>query len=237
MLKSCSPCVVVLLLKLVLQYKELCTILSKHFKRELIESGSNFIGSLAGKEREKVDADYLDRELVNPEMTASQHEQPFCLVTQFAATESILENVASDRRVHLIDFSIDNGSHWTLIMQAFSARTECPLEHLKITAVGTCKPMMEVTGKWLSSFAETIHLPFSFNIVVSDLKNLEENFFEIREDEVVAVYSSFRLWSLLAWPNHLKALIKVIKSLKPLRNVNQRIGGEYCDTSILGALQ
>ncbi|CAI9103298.1 OLC1v1001754C1 [Oldenlandia corymbosa var. corymbosa] len=177
-----------------------------------IMSSSEF---LAEKTWEKSDADYLDRVLVNPERTATQHEQPYCLVTQFAATESILENVASHRRVHLIDFSLENGSQWILIMQALAARTEFPLQLLKITAVGTCKPVMEKTGKWLASFAETIHLPFSFNVVVSDLKSLSRDLFAIEDDEAVAIYSMFRLWTFLPWPNHLRAFLGVIKSLKP----------------------
>lgn len=152
---------------------------------------------------------------LRPEMMKCQQEIPFCLYTQFTAIQTILDSVALEKSVHLIDFGIDNGSHWTLIMQAFSVRYECPLEHLKITAVGTSKQMMEDTGKWLTCFAETISLPFSFNIIVSEMKDLTQDCFKLEADETVAVYLGLRLWTLLPWPNQLDKFIILIKSLKP----------------------
>ncbi|XP_027171503.1 DELLA protein GAI1-like [Coffea eugenioides] len=101
---------------------------------------------------------------------------------------------------------------WTLIMEAFAVRHECPLELLKITAVGTYEKTMEKTSKQLSSFAQTINLPFSFKVVASDLK---EEFFDLEADEAVAIALAYQLWSLLAWPNHLEALMAVIQNLKP----------------------
>ncbi|XP_027174647.1 DELLA protein GAIP-B-like [Coffea eugenioides] len=74
---------------------------------------------------------------------------------------------------------------------------------------------MEETVKWLSAFADSISLPFTFNIVVSDLKDLKEDMFKLEADEVVAVYLDRRLWTLLAWPNYLEALIAMISKLKP----------------------
>lgn len=169
---------------------------------------------LEGKPQKKTD-EVLDMISLKPEMMTSQQDQPFCLVTQFTTIDSILENVASAKRIHLIDFSVDNGSQWMLVMQAFSIRYECPVELLKITVVGTCKKTIEDIGKWLTSFAQNINLPFSFNIVVSDLKNLKLDFFKLDADETVAINLQYRLWTQLAWPNHLEALIGVLKTLKP----------------------
>ncbi|XP_071905594.1 GRAS family protein RAM1-like [Coffea arabica] len=100
-------------------------------------------------------------------------------------------------------------------MEAFAVRHECPLELLKITAGGTCEETMEKTGKQLSSFAQTINLPFSFKVVASDLKDLKEEFFDLEANEAVAIDLAYQLWSLLAWPNHLEALMAVIQNLKP----------------------
>ena len=100
-------------------------------------------------------------------------------------------------------------------MEAFAVRHECPLELLKITAGGTCEETMEKTGKQLSSFAQTINLPFSFKVVASDLKDLKEEFFDLEANEAVAIDLAYQLWSLLAWPNHLEALMAVIQNPKP----------------------
>ncbi|KAL3508160.1 hypothetical protein ACH5RR_033542 [Cinchona calisaya] len=148
---------------------------------------------------------------LQPATMACQQEIPFKLVAQFTAIQSIMDATASSRSIHLIDFGIENGSLWTVLMQHFTVRYDCPLELLKLMAVGSSKEILEVTGKWLSSFAESINLPFSFNIVVSDLKDLMEDFFKLEDDEVVAVYLACRLWTQLAWPNHLVSLIREIK--------------------------
>lgn len=52
-------------------------------------------------------------------------------------------------------------------MQALASQPKCPLEHLKITAIGTkAKPIIEGTGNRLTDFARSMSLPFSFNVVM-----------------------------------------------------------------------
>ncbi|CAI9118566.1 OLC1v1020153C1 [Oldenlandia corymbosa var. corymbosa] len=140
---------------------------------------------------------------------------PFCPVTQFTAIQALLDNLGSARRVHVVDFGIRSGTQWPILMQALLNRQECPLEYLKITAVGTSIEMMEKTGKELSSFAESLNMSFVFKMVVSDLKNLEKHFFELAPNETLAVYSELRLATLLAWPHHLVSVLETIKKLRP----------------------
>ncbi|KAG8364847.1 hypothetical protein BUALT_Bualt18G0041100 [Buddleja alternifolia] len=89
---------------------------------------------------------------------------PFCQITAFVASQVILDSVGSAKRIHIIDFGIGSGSHWTIVMHDIASRQNFPFELLRITAVGTSKDMLEKTGRWLSSFAESIGLPFSFKI-------------------------------------------------------------------------
>lgn len=153
--------------------------------------------------------------ILQPALIECQHELPFCQVTQFTAVQAIVDNMASAKRVHLVDLGIKSGSHWPIIMQALAGRQECPLELLKITAVGPSKEMIEATGKMLSSFAETMSIPFVFKLIVSDIKDLKEHFFELAADEAIAVYSDMRLASLLPWPQHLESLLGTIAKLNP----------------------
>lgn len=52
-------------------------------------------------------------------------------------------------------------------MQALATQSECPLELLKITAVGiTSKHLIEETGKQLASVAQTMNLTFSFKVLM-----------------------------------------------------------------------
>ncbi|KAL3516653.1 hypothetical protein ACH5RR_023555 [Cinchona calisaya] len=190
-----------------------------YFAEALQQRIDQELGLVLPEEREWKIGKSIDEELallsMTPATVEAQQELPFCLIAQFVTAESILDSVASAKRIHLIDFSIDNGSQWTLLMQALSVRDESSIELLTITAIGTSKQALVESGKWLSSFAETIDLPFSFKIVLSDLKDLKEDLFELEADEVIAVYLAYRLWPQLAWPNRLEALVGVIKNLKP----------------------
>nr|GMD89285.1 DELLA protein RGL1 [Ipomoea batatas] len=146
---------------------------------------------------------------------ACVQDLPFSQVTNFTGVHAILDNITSARKVHLVDFEIGSGSHWTIIMQDLANRSEPPIESLKITAVGSSKRRIERTGKWLSSFAETMNLPFSFKAIVCDAKDLRKELFEMEADEVVAVFAEYRLSTLLVCPNQLQNLIAVIQTFNP----------------------
>ncbi|WMV09754.1 hypothetical protein MTR67_003139 [Solanum verrucosum] len=122
----------------------------------------------------------------------------------------------SEKRLHLIDFGIRSGSHSTILMQALANRGDYPLELLKITAIGTSKQVVDETGKRLSSFAaENMKFPFFFKAVVSEMKDLSKDLFELDTNEVVVVYSEYILGGMLAWPNHLEVVLRFIKNLNP----------------------
>ncbi|XP_015079853.1 DELLA protein RGL2-like [Solanum pennellii] len=151
-----------------------------------------------------------------PHVIACYHALPFYQVAQFACIEAILDNGKSERRLHLIDFGIRSGAHWTILMQALANRGDCPLDLLKITAIGTYKQVVDQTGKRLSSFAaENMNCPFFFNAVVSEMKDLSKDLFELDTNEVVEVYSEYVLGGMLAWPNHLEVVLRFIESLNP----------------------
>ncbi|CAK7326361.1 unnamed protein product [Dovyalis caffra] len=154
----------------------------------------------------------------NPTIQACHEGIPFYQVPHFAGTQAIAENMAETKRIHLIDLKIRNGLQWTVLMQALaSSRNECPLELLKITAVGTnSKKHIEDTGNRLKSFAQTINIPFSFKIVmVSDMLVLKEDLFELDADEELAIYSEYALKSLIGQPNQLDHLMQFFRSINP----------------------
>lgn len=113
------------------------------------------------------------------------------------------------KKVHIIDLEIRNGMQFTVLMQALAARHDYPLEHLKITSIGTkSKPTIEETGKRLMSFAQSLNLPFSFNVVnVADMLDLNEDLFELDTEEKVTVYSAYVLSTMIARPDQLECLM------------------------------
>ncbi|TYH55961.1 hypothetical protein ES332_D09G273500v1 [Gossypium tomentosum] len=117
--------------------------------------------------------------------------------------QAIVEHVSKAKKVHIIDLGIKTVVQWTVLMQALVSRYECPIEILKVTTVATNgKWLIEGTGKWLLSFAQSLGLPFSFKVVVvSDMLDLKENLFEVDVGETVAVYAATTLRSMLANQN------------------------------------
>ncbi|OAY56117.1 DELLA protein RGL1 [Manihot esculenta] len=152
-----------------------------------------------------------------PNILASYQEVPFSQVAHFAGTQAVLENVAEAKRIHVIDLGIRIGVQWTGLMQALVSQSDFSLELLKITAIGTTlKQVIEDTGKRLTSFADSIGLPFSFKIVmVSDILELKEDLFELDADETVVVYCEYLLRSLIPLPDRLDSMMKVIRTLNP----------------------
>ncbi|KAK0608817.1 hypothetical protein LWI29_036504 [Acer saccharum] len=154
----------------------------------------------------------------NPTTLACHEELPFAMVTQFAGIQAIVENVAEAKRIHIIDLAVMNGVQWTVLMQALASRFECPVELLKITAIGDkARNLIEDTGKRLASFAQSMNIPFSFNIVmVSDMLDVKEDMFEIDHAvERVAVYAQFFLRSFIVLPNRLENIMRVIRNINP----------------------
>lgn len=143
---------------------------------------------------------------LQPSAFAYFKELPLLLVTQSAGIQAILDSMASVKNIHLLDLGIRSGSQWTILMQALAVRHACPIEILKLTAVGTTfKELIEETGRRLSCFAKSMSLPFSFKIVmVSDMKDLTEDVFELEAGEAVGIYSGLFLRILLACPSHLE---------------------------------
>ncbi|WCJ23329.1 GRAS family transcription factor family protein [Euphorbia peplus] len=153
----------------------------------------------------------------SPNLLAIYQEVPFLQIAHCATVEAIIENVNGEENIHVVDLGILIGVQWTGLMQALVSESVCPLKLLKITAVGTMKKQsIEDTGKRLTSFAESISLPFSFKIVmVSDMLELHEDLFELEANEAVVVYSSYLLKRLIHIPGRLDYMMKLIRILNP----------------------
>ncbi|XP_062143903.1 DELLA protein RGL1-like [Alnus glutinosa] len=154
--------------------------------------------------------------IIIPTFLTVYKQLPFTQILLFAGIQAILENIAFERKIHLIDLGIRCGVHWTILMQALAERTpDCPIELLKITAVGSSTDIEE-TGKRLASVAESLNLPFSFkSVLLSDMKHVKEELFETEDDEAVIVLAPLILRIMVSRPSCLENLMTVIKSLNP----------------------
>jgi len=141
---------------------------------------------------------------------------PFSQVLQFTSMQALIDNVANAKRIHMIDISIKHGLEWTILIQALATRSTCPVESLKLSAVGLAEEVIVPTGKRLSSFAEDLGLPFEFKaVVVPDMKDLRETMFELREGEVLGICSHMDMSTMIVRPETLENVMRVIWKLKP----------------------
>ncbi|ERN10525.1 scarecrow-like protein 18 [Amborella trichopoda] len=159
---------------------------------------------------------------------------PFLKVLQLTASQAILDAMAFSARIHLIDLEVRTGRHWTMVMQSLSSRLGHPVQLLKLTMVGNSRETMEKTGNRLLSFAQTLKLPFAFNlVVVSDMGEEIRERFPMEDGESVAVYAPLVLSSVLVKPHYLENLVKVISSLRPDVMVITEVEGKHNSPSFV----
>ncbi|PKA63770.1 Nodulation-signaling pathway 2 protein [Apostasia shenzhenica] len=98
-----------------------------------------------------------------------QDMSPCVKFGHFTANQAIVEAVAGERRVHVVDYDIMEGVQWASLMQALVSRSDGQtLPHLRITAVtragaaGSRPGTVQETGRRLAAFAASVGLPFSF---------------------------------------------------------------------------
>ncbi|KAJ4722034.1 DELLA protein [Melia azedarach] len=190
------------------------------FTKALQERIDRESGRVETKRSERIQGQILPEEKImslTPAVITSSLQISFIQVSQLAGIQTIMENVAMAKKIHLIDFSIRSGGQCIALMQALAARNECSLELLKITAVGTLsKQTIVEAGERLASFAEALAIPFAFKIAgLTDIKDINKDIFEINEDEVVVVSSRLMLRHLIFKTDGLESVLRVVRNLNP----------------------
>lgn len=144
--------------------------LATHFTDALqgLLDGSHPVGG-AGKQAAAA-ASHGHQQHTGDVLTAFQMLQdmsPYMKFGHFTANQAILEAVAGERRVHVVDYDIAEGVQWASLMQAMTSRPDgVPPPHLRITAVsrgggGSARAVQEA-GRRLAAFAASVGQPFSF---------------------------------------------------------------------------
>ncbi|XVF43602.1 hypothetical protein PTKIN_Ptkin02bG0052800 [Pterospermum kingtungense] len=146
---------------------------------------------------------------------------PYLKFAHFTANQAILEAFQGKKRVHVIDFSMNQGMQWPALMQALALRVGGP-PAFRLTGIGppshdNTDHLQEVGWK-LAQLAETIHVEFEYRgFVANSLADLDASMLDLRPSEVeaVAVNSVFELHNLLARPGAIDKVLSVVKQLKP----------------------
>ncbi|KAL4577917.1 hypothetical protein LXL04_014032 [Taraxacum kok-saghyz] len=146
---------------------------------------------------------------------------PYLKFAHFTANQAILEAFAGATRVHVVDFSLNQGMQWPALMQALALRAGGP-PAFRLTGIGPPQPdntdALQQVGWKLAQLADTIGVEFEFRgFVANSLADIDAAMLDIRpsEVEVVAVNSVFELHRLLARPGAVETVLNSIKAMKP----------------------
>ncbi|KAI3525377.1 hypothetical protein L1887_04135 [Cichorium endivia] len=171
----------------------------------------------------------------NMTFLAAYQALPFNQVMHFTGIQAIIDQIGTSSKVHIIDIQIRSGVQWTAMMQALAERTS-QIELLKLTAFATTSDVQHVgeAGKRLESFAKTLHLPFSFKILMlSDITEVEKEQFEVVDGEIIAIYCHMILRTMIARPQRLENLMRVIKTINPTIVVVAEVEANHTSTSFV----
>lgn len=146
---------------------------------------------------------------------------PYLKFAHFTANQAILEAFSGKKRVHVIDFSMNQGMQWPALMQALALRPGGP-PAFRLTGIGPPAPdntdRLQEVGWKLAQLAETIHVEFEYRgFVANSLADLDASMLDMRPSDVesVAVNSVFELHRLLARPGAIDKVLNVVKEMKP----------------------
>ncbi|KAE8699006.1 DELLA protein GAI1 [Hibiscus syriacus] len=146
---------------------------------------------------------------------------PYLKFAHFTANQAILEAFEGKKRVHVIDFSMNQGMQWPALMQALALRDGGP-PAFRLTGIGPPShdksDHLQEVGWKLAQLAEKIHVEFEYRgFVANSLADLDASMLDLRPSEVeaVAVNSVFELHKLLARPGAIDKVFSVVKQMKP----------------------
>nr|BAW87776.1 DELLA protein [Dianthus caryophyllus] len=146
---------------------------------------------------------------------------PYLKFAHFTANQAILEAFSGKKKVHVIDFSMNQGMQWPALMQALALRPEGP-PTFRLTGIGPPAPdnsdRLQEVGWKLAQFADQIHIKFEYRgFVANSLTDLEAGLLDLKpESETVAVNSVLELHRLLGRPGAVEKVLGMIKEVNPV---------------------
>lgn len=137
---------------------------------------------------------------------------PYFKFGYMSANGAIAEAMKDEKRVHIIDFRIAQGSQWVPLIQAFAKRPGGP-PHIRITGFHDSTSKLHIVGKRLCKLAKACNVPFEFHTKVG----IES--FRAQAGESLAVNFAFVLHRMpdesVSTRNHRDRVLRLVKSMNP----------------------
>ncbi|KAF3672774.1 Scarecrow-like protein 1 [Capsicum annuum] len=141
-----------------------------------------------------------------------------------AANGALLEAFKDEKRVHIIDFDINQGSQYYTFLQTLGSMPGKP-PHLRLTGVDDPESIqravgsLNVIGLRLAELAKDLKIPFEFQAVPSNTALVTPTMLKCRPGEAVLVNFAFQLHHMpdesVSTVNQRDQLLRMVKSLNP----------------------
>ncbi|KAM2675611.1 hypothetical protein EV1_002355 [Malus domestica] len=141
-----------------------------------------------------------------------------------AANGAIIEACKDEKRVHIIDFDVNQGNQYITLIQTLSSLPGKP-PHLKLTGVDDPETVqrhvggLNIIGQRLEKLAEALKVPFEFRAVASRTSIVNSSMLGCKPGEAVVVNFAFQLHHMpdesVSTVNQRDQLLRMVKSLRP----------------------
>ncbi|KAI4307193.1 hypothetical protein L6164_030405 [Bauhinia variegata] len=141
-----------------------------------------------------------------------------------AANGAITEAVKDEKKVHIIDFDINQGSQYITLIQTLASRPGKP-PRVRLTGVddpeSVQRPVggLKNIGQRLEKLAEALGLPFEFHAVASRTSLVTPSMLNCRPGEALVVNFAFQLHHMpdesVSTVNERDQLLRMVKNLNP----------------------
>ena len=141
-----------------------------------------------------------------------------------AANGAIIEAFKDEKRVHIVDFDINQGSQYMTLIRTIASRTRKP-PHLRLTGVDDPESVqrsvggLKIIGQMLEKLAEELGVPFEFQAVPSRTSLVTPSMLDCRPGEALIVNFAFQLHHMpdesVSTINQRDQLLRMVKSLNP----------------------
>ncbi|XP_058211614.1 scarecrow-like protein 33 [Rhododendron vialii] len=144
---------------------------------------------------------------------------------------------STKKKLHIIDFGIQYGFQWPILIQ-FLSNLPGGVPELRITGIEFPRPgfrpaeFVEETGRRLAKYCERFNVPFQYHgIAAQKWETIKIGDLNISSDELVAVNCLFRLEHLLdetvVVDSPRDAVLKLIRKMNPDIFVHSVVNGSY----------
>ncbi|GLT74880.1 hypothetical protein SLA2020_466450 [Shorea laevis] len=141
-----------------------------------------------------------------------------------SANGAIMEALKDEKRVHIIDFDINQGNQYIALIQALAKQSSKP-PFLRLTGIDDPESIqratggLEIVGQRLETLAEMLGVPFEFQSVPSRTSVVNPSMLDCRAGEALIVNFAFLLHHMpdesVSTINQRDQLLRMVKNLNP----------------------